>query len=314
MTEAPKNIAPIREKLQTEEWHAAVATTKELTTYFWAQVFAVAAIMGVEINGEEPVHPDPRFATEWKMAKLMARLDEPDSLATKENALCFASDIVFMDPDGQERHKLERTGVLSLKVRRQIEGELISLNADPKNDDLRLELIDKLRQDVIARNITNANGETPLAELIRLYRLPFKASWLGAYMVRTPDGQTKVAQVKVVGDFENGVPEWYINNHFDPTSNAGLPLLEAGQQFGLNLYVEDSSGQLQPIDFQTAFTLIVAKTLPEQWFSYVLENEGQAIEPLLADEENFANYWLLKLADDDQLFSNPVSSQTNLIK
>lgn len=289
--------------LQAQDRLAAVGSEKAETTEALAETLGVA-VVGVNILGEEPATDSPRHASEWKMDQAH---ELPTDSELRERMVWFVSDIIFIDPTGETRHKLSRIGMLSHEKRRELATEYSHYLVEPTTDNQarREEIMALLNKDETARRSTNEAGLTPLEELMLLYKDAFAVTWKGSFMYSyVYEGQTyvKVADLDIVGSFPTGIPAEHIAQNFNPNINAGLPLIETGPEYGAHFYavVTEADGQSRHVEIQhdMAQHIVVDKVLPEHLLRHLVESEGSSVQPLLTDTETFMYYTAVTITAD----------------
>jgi hypothetical protein len=293
----------LQHKLQDQESYAVVGSEKPETTQALAETLGVG-VLGINIGGEEPATESPRHASEWKLHEAH---ELPATPEIQERMVWFVSDIIFIDPRGETRHKLSRKGIISSEKRHQLVEEFSRHLAEPSDDNnaRRVEIMDILQQDETARHAANADGLNPLQELQALYQEAFAVTWKGAFMYSYVfEGQTyvKVCELDIVGDFPTGIPANQVASNFNPNINAGLPLIETGPEFGARFYaiVTEEGGQERHVEIphDMAQHMVVNKVLPAHLMKHLVENPGETITPILTDTETFSYYTAVRLTAD----------------
>lgn len=267
--------------LQTEQWKAVIASDKESTTNALQSIFNVAAVLGLAIDGDEPAESDPRFAAEWKLDKLH------EQHAQEPYFLRFSSDVSF-SLHGVNHFKDTRiSGILSNKERQLLLDSFVvilgdeSVEAESQKNKLRAAIV----EDAFLRG-------QQIAYWQREYSQPFEARWEGAYVVQMPDGVIKTTQVFVTAEFATGIDPDTIAKKYNPSINAGIPLVELGQELGVTFIATQGEQSVQ-ISCDDAYRLVVEKVLPEHYLQQLLEKDGLQIQPLI-ESEIFSNYWMLQ--------------------
>lgn len=293
----------LQHNLQNQESYAVVGSEKAETTQALAETLGVG-VLGINIGGEEPETESPRQASEWKLHEAH---ELPTAPEMRERLIWFVSDIIFIDPRRETRHKLSRVGIINSEKRHKLVEELSGYLSEPTTDNetRRTEIMDILKKDETARHAANADGLNPLQELQALYQEAFAVTWKGAFMYSYVfEGQTyvKVCELNIVGDFPTGIPANQVASNFNPNINAGLPLIETGPEFGARFYaiVTEEEGQERHVEipYDMAHHMVVNKVLPEHLLKHLVEDKGETVTPLLTDTETFTYYTAVRLTAD----------------